>query len=91
MEFEWYPNKAVKNIKKHRVSFNEAATVFGDPLSATFPDSDHSIQESRFIIIGLSSLGRMLVVAHTYKKNRVRIISARKATRHERKYYEEER
>ena len=91
MEFEWDPNKAAKNNKKHSVSFNEAATVFGDPLSMTFPDPDHSIQESRFIIIGLSRLGRVLVVAHTYKKNRTRIISARKAMRHERKYYEEER
>jgi len=91
MEFEWDPNKAVKNINKHGVSFNEAATVFGDPLSMTFPNPDHSIQENRFIIIGLSSSERLLVVAHTYKKNRVRIISARKATHHERKYYEEER
>ncbi len=91
MEFEWDPNKAAKNNKKHSVSFNEAATVFGDPLSMTFPDPDHSIQESRFIIIGLSRLGRVLVVAHTYKKKRTRIISARKAKRHERKYYEEER
>ncbi len=91
MEFEWDPNKAVKNINKQGVSFNEAATVFGDPLSTTFPDPDHSIQEIRFIIIGLSKLGRVLVVAHTYIKNCVRIISARKATRHERKYYEEER
>ena len=91
MEFEWDTNKAAKNNKKHGVSFNEAATVFGDPLSTTFPDPDHSIQESRFIIMGLSRLGRVLVVAHTYKKNRVRIISARKAIRHERKYYEEER
>jgi len=91
MEFEWDLNKAEKNIKKHGVLFKEAATVFGDSLSMTFPDPDHSIQENRFIIIGLSSSGRLLVVAHTYKKNRVRIISARKATRHERKYYEEER
>ncbi len=68
MEFEWDPDKAIKNIKKHEVSFNEAATVFGDPLSATFPDPYHSIQESRFIIIGLSRFGRVLVVAHTYKK-----------------------
>ena len=59
MEFEWDPNKAAKNNKKHGVSFNEAATVLGDPLSTTFPDPDHSIQESRFIIIGLSRLGRV--------------------------------
>jgi hypothetical protein len=90
MEFEWDQNKAIKNIKKHGVSFYEAATVFGDSLSATFPDPDHSAQENRFIVIGLSNSGKLLVVAHTYKKDHVRIISARKATRHERKYYEEE-
>lgn len=91
MEFGWDPNKATKNIKKHGVSFNEAATVFGDHLSITFPDPDHSIRESRYIIIGLSSSGRMLVIAHTYQKDHVRIISARKMTRRERKYYEEEK
>jgi len=90
MEFEWDQDKVITNIKKHGVSFYEAATVFGDSLSVTFPDPDHSTQESRFIIIGLSNIGRLLVVAHTYRKKRVRIISARKATRHERKYYEEE-
>jgi len=90
MEFEWDQNKVIKNIKKHGISFYEAATVFGDSLSVTFPDPDHSTQENRFIIIGLSNIGRLLVVAHTYRKKRVRIISARKATRHERKYYEEE-
>ncbi len=90
MEFEWDQNKVIKNIQKHGVSFYEAATVFGDSLSVTFPDPDHSTQENRFIIIGLSNIGRLLVVAHTYRKKRVRIISARKATRHERKYYEEE-
>ena len=90
MEFEWDQNKVIKNIKKHGVSLYEAATVFGDSLSVTFPDPDHSTQENRFIIIGLSNIGRLLVVAHTYRKKRVRIISARKATRHERKYYEEE-
>jgi len=90
MEFEWDQNKVIKNIQKHGVSFYEAATVFGNSLSVTFPDPDHSTQENRFIIIGLSNIGRLLVVAHTYRKKRVRIISARKATRHERKYYEEE-
>ncbi len=90
MEFEWDQNKAAGNIKKHGVSFYEAATVFGDSLSATFPDPDHSTLENRFIIIGLSNMRRLLVVAHTYKRGHVRIISARKATRHERKYYEEE-
>ncbi len=91
MEFEWDPKKARKNLQRHRISFNEAATVFGDPLSMTFPDPDHSIRECRYIIIGLSSSSRMLVIAHTYQKDRVRIISARKATRQERKYYEEEK
>lgn len=90
MEFEWDQNKAAGNIIKHGVSFYEAATVFGDSLSVTFPDPDHSTQENRFIIIGASNAGRLLVVAHTYRRGHVRIISARKATRHERKYYEEE-
>lgn len=90
IEFEWDPNKAKKNIKKHRVSFNEAATVFGDPLSMTFFDPDHSIDENRYITIGLSHLGRLLVVAHTDRDDRIRIISARKATHRERKFYEEE-
>ncbi len=89
MEFEWDPNKDAKNIKKHGVSFTEAATVFGDPLSTTFPDPDHSIQENRFIIVGLSNTGKLIVIAHTYRNNRVRIISARGTTRRERKFYEE--
>jgi uncharacterized DUF497 family protein len=89
MEFEWDPNKATSNFKKHRVSFNEAATVFGDFLSTTFPDPDHSIEESRYITIGLSHQGRLLIVAHTDRNDTIRIISARKATRSERKFYEE--
>jgi uncharacterized protein len=88
MEFEWDPNKSAKNIKKHGVSFTEAATVFGDPLSTTFPDPDHSIQENRFIIVGSSNTGKLIVIAHIYRNNRVRIISARGATRRERKFYE---
>lgn len=91
MEFEWDPNKARKNLQKHGVSFNEAATVFGDPLSVTFFDPDHSARENRYIITGLSSTGRVLVIAHTHRNNRIHIISARKATRQERKYYEEEK
>jgi len=91
MEFEWDPNKARKNLQKHAVSFNEAATVFGDSLSVTFSDPDHSTRENRYIVTGLSSTGRVLVIAHSYKNNRVRIINARKATRQERKYYEEEK
>ena len=90
MDFEWDPNKAASNLRKHKVSFNEAATVFGDFLSATFPDPDHSIDEDRYITIGVSKQGRVLVVAHADRGNRVRIISARKATGREEKYYEEE-
>ena len=87
--FEWNPAKAKKNIEKHQVSFNEAATVFGDPMSITFYDPDHSIDENRFITVGLSHLGKLLIVSHTDRTDRIRIISARKATRRERKFYEE--
>jgi uncharacterized DUF497 family protein len=90
IEFEWDPDKAKKNIEKHRVSFNEAATVFGDPLSMTFYDPDHSIDESRFITVGLSRLGKLLIVSHTDRDDRIRIISARETTRRERKFYEEQ-
>lgn len=89
MEFEWDPNKAELNLEKHGVSFQEAATVFNDPLSATFPDPDHSARERRYIIIGRSRLGQLLVVAHTDRVEKVRIISARKATRNEKRFYEE--
>jgi uncharacterized DUF497 family protein len=90
IEFEWDPDKAAKNIKKHQVSFNEAATVFGDPLSMTFFDPDHSVDEDRYITVGLSRLGNLLIVAHTDRGDRIRIISARKATRQERKFYGEQ-
>ncbi len=89
MEFEWNPDKAALNLEKHGVSFQEAATVFNDPLSMTFPDPDHSIGESRYVIIGLSRFGQLLVVAHTDREAKVRIISARKATRQERRFYEQ--
>lgn len=89
MEFEWNPDKAALNLEKHGVSFQEAATVFNDPLSMTFPDPDHSIGESRYVIIGLSRFGQLLVVAHTDRETKVRIISARKATRQERSFYEQ--
>lgn len=88
IQFEWNPDKAEKNVQKHQVSFNEAATVFGDPLSMTFHDPDHSIEEDRYITVGLSRLGKLLIVAHTDRGERIRIISARKATRRERKFYE---
>jgi uncharacterized protein len=89
MEFEWNPEKAVINRRKHSISFQEAATVFDDSLSVTFPDPDHSIGESRYVIIGMSALGQLLVVSHTDRGNRTRIISARKASRQEKRFYEE--
>jgi uncharacterized protein len=89
MEFEWNPDKAALNVGKHDVTFQEAATVFDDSLSLTFPDPDHSIGESRYVIIGISRLGRLLVVAHTDRGEQVRIITARTATRQEKRFYEE--
>jgi uncharacterized DUF497 family protein len=86
--FEWDPEKARQNLKKHRVSFDEAVTVFYDPLSATFDDPDHSKGEHRLITVGFSSQRRLLVVAHTERGNAVRIINARLATAHERKKHE---
>jgi uncharacterized protein len=91
MWFEWDENKAAQNLVKHGVSFEEALTVFGDPLSDTFDDPDHSIDERRFIIIGISEKGRMLIVAHTDEEESIRIISARAPTREEREFYEESR
>ena len=90
MVFEWDPEKAHANHEKHGVSFHEAATVFGDPLSTTFPDPDHSEGERRFVTIGASKSGALLVVAHTEDDDTLRIISARYVTRHERRFYEEE-
>lgn len=89
MEFEWNPNKAESNYEKHNVSFEEAATVFNDLLSVTFPDPDHSVGESRYVIIGVSRSGQILIVSHTDRGEKVRIISARKATRQEQRFYEE--
>jgi uncharacterized protein len=89
MEFEWNPDKAESNYKKHSVSFEEAATVFNDSLSVTFPDQDHSIGESRYVIIGVSGFGQLLIVAHTDRDETIRIISARKATRSEKRFYEQ--
>ena len=87
--FEWDRNKAQQNIKKHGISFEEATTVFGDPLSLTIRDPLHSIDDERFVIIGYSYKYRLLVVVHSERGNRIRIISARRATRQERKTYEE--
>ena len=89
MQFEWNQDKANLNLKKHGVSFNEASTVFNDPLSVTFPDPDHSYGEERYVIIGLSSASRILIVSHTDRGDRVQIISAREATRNERRFYED--
>jgi uncharacterized protein len=88
MQFEWDPGKAKLNNKKHRVSFEEAVTVFYDPLAATFEDPDHSIGERRLITVGLSSEGRLLVVSHAERGEVLRIISARPATSRERKRHE---
>ena len=89
MKFEWHGTKAAANLRKHAVSFNEAATVFADHLSHVFPDQDHSDDETRFLILGMSEGGRLLVVSHTDRGEQTRIISAREATRKERKFYEE--
>ncbi len=90
MNFEWDPRKAETNLRKHGVSFTEAGTVFGDDLAITAPDPDHSKDEDRYITIGWSNRGRLLMIAHNDRSERIRIISARELTRSERKAYEEE-
>ena len=89
MRFQWDPAKAAAYLDKHGVSFEEAATVFRDPLSVTALDPDHSLDEERFITFGVSTSGRLLVVAHGDRDDTIRIISARPATPAERKIYEE--
>ena len=89
LNFEWDEAKARSNLAKHSVSFEEAATVFSDPLSRTIPDPAHSRVEDRFIIIGRSHQQKLLVVVHTERGDNIRIISARRASRRERKCYEE--
>lgn len=88
MKFEWDREKGKKNIIKHKVSFDDAVTIFYDPLSATFDDPDHSRNESRFITIGYTSHNKLLVASHTERGQTIRIISARSATAHERKRHE---
>jgi hypothetical protein len=88
MEFEWDRAKAQRNLRKHGVAFDEAVTVFYDPLSATFDNPTHSVGEERFITIGYSARGRLLVVAHTDRGPRVRIFSARCATAREKERHE---
>jgi uncharacterized protein len=89
VRFEWDPNKAEANLVKHEVSFEEAITVFADPLARIFPDEEHSVDELREIIIGHSARHQLILVYFTGIDDRVRIFSARKATRRERKDYEE--
>jgi uncharacterized DUF497 family protein len=88
VEFEWDASKAALNLSNHGVSFPEAMTVFGDPLEVTIPDAVHSDAELRFVSIGASEAGRLLVVAYTERDPRIRIISAREATSKERREYE---
>lgn len=88
MQFEWDRKKAKENNKKHKVFFEEAMTVFYDPLSATFHDPAHSVDEQRFITLGYSSQNHLLVVSHTERGKAIRIISARHATAHERRRHE---
>ena len=89
MFFEWDPEKARSNLEKHGVSFEVAATVFGDPLSLTVADPDHSDEEDRFVTIGQTARSETIVVVHTDRGEGVRIISARQATTRERRQYEE--
>ena len=88
-EFEWDANKATTNQRKHGVSFHEASTVFADPLALLMRDPDRSLDEERFLVLDTSSPGRLLVVSHTERPPRTRIISARPATRNERNHYEQ--
>jgi uncharacterized DUF497 family protein len=89
LRFDWDLNKASKNIKKHEVMFDEAATVFDDPMFVTVIDEEHSDDEERYITIGVSRQGRLLVVAHTDRAGQIRVISARKATKYEEQFYAE--
>jgi len=89
LRFEWHDKKARLNKRKHGIAFEEASSVFGDPLSLTIYDPAHSIAEERFTTIGASFVGRLVVVVHTDRKGVIRIISARKATKNETKQYEQ--
>lgn len=89
MKFDWDVQKAEANLRKHGVSFDEAGSVFLDPHSVSGLDPDHSEDEERYVTFGFSSLGRLLAVCHTYRPGAIRIISARRVTRGERKLYEE--
>ena len=88
IEFEWDNRKAAENLRKHGVSFDEARTAFSDPLSLTIPDPEHSEAEYRHLLLGTTTSDRLVVVSHTYREQRIRIINARIANRRERKDYE---
>jgi uncharacterized DUF497 family protein len=90
LTFEWDSRKARSNLSKHGISFEEASTIFGDFLSLTVPDPDHSITERRYITMGRAFNGKLLVVVHTDRSDNIRIISARRASRRERRFYEQE-
>ena len=89
LTFEWDEKKADENLRKHGVSFDEAKTVFNDPFSVTIYDPDHSSDEQRYVDIGLSLKGRLIVVSYSERGERIRLISSRKATRKEQRDYEE--
>lgn len=89
LHFEWDPDKASSNLQKHEVSFDEASTIFDDLQYITFLDEEHSVDEERYITIGSSNKSRLLMVAHTERNGNIRIISARKVTKNEEKFYQE--
>jgi len=89
LHFIWDPKKAESNLRKHGVSFPEAVTAFADPMSTTIPDPDHSTGEHRYLLLVVSAHHRLIVVSHTERGKSVRLINARRATRRERKQYEE--
>jgi uncharacterized protein len=88
LTFEWDSRKAQSSLAKHGIGFEEASTIFGDPLSLTIPDPEHSFREKRYVTMGLAFTGKLLVVVHTERGNNIRIISARPASRRERRFYE---
>jgi len=88
VEFEWDKKKAAENIRKHGISFHEAATVFGDSLAVTFDDSEHSIGEDRLLTFGTTRTGKLVIVSHTERNRKMRIISTRLMTKQERNIYE---
>jgi uncharacterized DUF497 family protein len=91
VRFEWDEAKAAENLRKHGISFPEASTVFADPLSWTYPDPDHSDREERYLTIGLSARRAVVIIGHADEGDTVRIITARRATNHERGFYEAQR